>query len=541
MLTLNGADHALSGAHPLVVNQNPGYLSGVVATGSSSNGVTLAQANNFTGGTTLYGGSLAIGSDGALGSGPLTFSGGSFGSTGGARNLANPIILKSVALNILGSLTFSGTVDLNGGTGTISAASSAGGSGTFTFSNVISNGALTLNSGIFTFSGANTFAGGLTINGARLFVSDDSNLGASSVTLNLAGGYLSSLGAALTINRPVNCSYNYATISTNGGTITINGPVTTANTNVTLTKRDAGTLILTNPNNGGQISVIGGTLQVDGNAPTGGKTPNGMSVSVSSGGILAGTGYAGYTFVSSGGHIAPGDSGPGTLSIGSALIVSNGTVLDFDLGTTAADKLVLLNNHFFQQQSPNAVIVINIADAGGLAPGQTYDLIDWGTTPTTGITASTFQLGSSPVSGTFNVTSAGVLQFTTAAYTPFQQWQRTYFGGINNTLAAPTANPAGDGINNLTKYALGLDPTIPEVDPITHDISTGYLRLTVPKNPNATDITYNVQVTSDLTNPGSWTTSGTTVVINTSNQLVVQDNTPMNGATKRFVRLQVSR
>ena len=36
-------------------------------------------------------------------------------------------------------------------------------------------------------------------------------------------------------------------------------------------------------------------------------------------------------------------------------------------------------------------------------------------------------------------------------------------------------------------------------------------------------------------------TGGTTGTTNTSSQLVVQDNTPVSGAAKRFMRLQVSR
>ena len=40
-------------------------------------------------------------------------------------------------------------------------------------------------------------------------------------------------------------------------------------------------------------------------------------------------------------------------------------------------------------------------------------------------------------------------------------WQTQYFGSPNNPNAAPGANPAGDGIPNSVKYALGLDPTVP--------------------------------------------------------------------------------
>ncbi len=42
-------------------------------------------------------------------------------------------------------------------------------------------------------------------------------------------------------------------------------------------------------------------------------------------------------------------------------------------------------------------------------------------------------------------------------------WQTNYFGSINNPEAAPNADPAGDGIPNWLKYALGLDPLVPGV------------------------------------------------------------------------------
>jgi hypothetical protein len=40
-------------------------------------------------------------------------------------------------------------------------------------------------------------------------------------------------------------------------------------------------------------------------------------------------------------------------------------------------------------------------------------------------------------------------------------WQIAYFGDANSDLAAPNAAPAGDGVPNWLKYALGLNPTVP--------------------------------------------------------------------------------
>ncbi len=42
-------------------------------------------------------------------------------------------------------------------------------------------------------------------------------------------------------------------------------------------------------------------------------------------------------------------------------------------------------------------------------------------------------------------------------------WVIQYFGSITNANGAPNADPAGDGVPNWLKYALGLDPTVPAV------------------------------------------------------------------------------
>ena len=178
-----------------------------------------------------------------------------------------------------------------------------------------------------------------------------------------------------------------------------------------------------------------------------------------------------------------------------------------------------------------------------LAAGSSYPALTL--TVSVSATAASSVTNSATVSGggeanTGNDSASDATAVT--ALTPSQSWRYQYFGTTANSgNAADNANPAGDGINNLTKYALGLDPTKAEASPVTEDTSSGHLTLTAPKNPNATDVTYSVQVTSDLTDPTSWTTSGTTVATNTSSELVVEDNTPVNSAAERFMRLQVSR
>jgi uncharacterized repeat protein (TIGR01451 family) len=129
---------------------------------------------------------------------------------------------------------------------------------------------------------------------------------------------------------------------------------------------------------------------------------------------------------------------------------------------------------------------------------------------------------------------------TVIALAPIEFWRLQWFGITGNTgVAADTAIATSDGMPNLLKYALDLDPLVPATDPVTGDISTGYLRLTAPKNPAATDITYLIELTGDLTFP--FTTNGITIDQNTSTLLQGHDNTPVNSSTSGFIRLQVTR
>jgi len=45
------------------------------------------------------------------------------------------------------------------------------------------------------------------------------------------------------------------------------------------------------------------------------------------------------------------------------------------------------------------------------------------------------------------------------AWTPFQTWQVQYFGSTDNPSAAASADPDGDGQNNMAEFLVGTDPT----------------------------------------------------------------------------------
>jgi hypothetical protein len=130
--------------------------------------------------------------------------------------------------------------------------------------------------------------------------------------------------------------------------------------------------------------------------------------------------------------------------------------------------------------------------------------------------------------------------------TPLQVWRANHFGNPSNVGAgADVASPAGDGVANLIKYALGLDPQTPAVNSqlpsgsIQPDGSQRYLTLTANRVALAPDVTYAVEVSGDLQN---WSSGPpfTVTLSNSATQLTVRDNVPFGSAPMRFIHLRIS-
>jgi hypothetical protein len=188
-------------------------------------------------------------------------------------------------------------------------------------------------------------------------------------------------------------------------------------------------------------------------------------------------------------------------------------------------------------------------------------------TPTVGDASSTVQVnGASATSGA----SSGVIPLalgdnnvsvtvtaedgTQTAYTvtvtrtggTYEAWKDTVFKSVedrnNPAISGWQATPANDGITNLTKYALALDPIacgtgqLPTAMP--HD---GYLTLTYRKNKQASDVTFTVQA-SDTLAGDTW--SAATTVVSQSDEgdywvVTVRDTVTQAGHPVRFMRLKV--
>jgi len=176
-----------------------------------------------------------------------------------------------------------------------------------------------------------------------------------------------------------------------------------------------------------------------------------------------------------------------------------------------------------------------------LAAGAAYPpitvIVDVATNAPPGLTNSVYVSGGGELN-TANDTAADPT--TIVALTPIQFWRLQWFGITGDSgVAADNAVSTSDGMPNLLKYALGLNPLLPATNPVTGDISTGYLRLTAPRNPSATDVTFLVEATGDLATP--FTTNGITMDQNTPTLLQAHYNTPVAVLTNGFMRLEVTR
>jgi endonuclease G len=147
--------------------------------------------------------------------------------------------------------------------------------------------------------------------------------------------------------------------------------------------------------------------------------------------------------------------------------------------------------------------------------------------------------------GTITVTSpANGTDTSAASYTVeapgFAGW--TTSCGLSGTDAELNI-AANDGIPNLLKYALNLTPPqnpATTANAVKLDTVTGTLRLTVTKNPAATDISYGIEGTGNLVDPQSWSADGIVIDKDTATTLQAHDSAPLTSG-RRFLRLKVTR
>ena len=150
-----------------------------------------------------------------------------------------------------------------------------------------------------------------------------------------------------------------------------------------------------------------------------------------------------------------------------------------------------------------------------------------------------------------NATGPSALTADIFATLDLVAWKSVQFTAAeleNPLVSSDTSTPAGDGLNNLLKYALGLDPHQGTAAPVTRGTTVvggqTYLTLSYNRSKRASGIQSYVETCSNLT---SWAWGpGAAVLTATADQgeterLTWRDTTPITPANpQRFIRLRVA-
>ncbi|ACB76017.1 autotransporter-associated beta strand repeat protein [Opitutus terrae PB90-1] len=247
-----------------------GVISGSgLLTKTGTGTVTLSGANTYSGGTALSSGTLAFGSNTAAGTGTLSIaSGTTVQAAGAARTLANNLTIGGdFTIGGTQNLTFNGSINLGGGTRTLTVANT----GTTTFAGVVTepyySGIVKAGSGTLVLQGANTYSAPTTVSAGTLVLANSSALGASGTWgHSIASGATLALQGGITVNQGgfsvdgtgdtgTGAFRNISGSNTLAGQLTFNG-----NTSIIA---DAGTLTLSgNPQIGANTVTVGGAGNV---------------------------------------------------------------------------------------------------------------------------------------------------------------------------------------------------------------------------------------------------------------------------------------
>jgi fibronectin-binding autotransporter adhesin len=310
----------------------------------------LSNANTYTGGTTISGGTLKLGNASALGTGTFTFSaGGTFDNvTGGAITVSNPLALSGGSPTFTGSndMTFnnSATVALSGSVGNNRTVTVTNGGATLTHDGVISDGGNNMGitkagNGTLILGGANTATASFRVNAGILSVSNigntagNSNLGTNG-TFNFGGGTLKYTGPGETSDK----SLNFVSSGANG-TIDQSGASGLVKITGGVSATGGGAHILTL-----QGSTVG-TGEISGVIANGSGTGTAVTKAGTGTWTLSGSNtYTGITTINGGElNTTALANGGANSSIGASTnvagnLVINGGTLKYSGGTTSSDR-----------------------------------------------------------------------------------------------------------------------------------------------------------------------------------------------------------
>lgn len=557
--------------------------------------VALAgPANSWTGTTTVSGGILQIGNNNAVGflpgatiasSATLRFQTTSSGTISGSVDGAGTFNQNSATGFITlyqpaGTRTLGAVTGVSGGTLILSGDPAAN----TTISTNLNNGGFTVkfNGGNWTLNDGGSYGTILEIGGGTVLrpagTDDFHNIASFTIhggQFTSANNYGMRMGSTYGANH--NSGSNFIGVQ-DGGAVVVSGNSpelgsASANINASYTL------------SGGLFSVTNGYSLKLGAATTG----TGTTTFTLSGGKLLHSGTirgmqgagAVQVFAFTGGTLATAafnatNLQPTAADATGALVQSGGILAPGDVGT--AGRTQITGNYTLGASATLALDVGGTTQASGFQSGGYDYLTVSGTTTLAGnlsvslnnftpSNATTFTVLNSTgtLSGAFAnvafgqrlVTAGGEGTFlvskvantgTLSGYTPLtalQAWRWSYFGTIANSgVAADLADPSGDGIPNLLKFALNLNPNVNGVLPCTCVKNGANIEYTYTRSKAAlNDGTIFAVEWSDTMAAGSWSTSGVSQTILSDNGTVqqVRATVPMGTGGRRFVRLAVTR
>jgi autotransporter-associated beta strand protein len=459
-------------------------------------------------GLTLKGGLLNVAGDNTWAISSTLANAQSFVSSNGTLTISAPVANAGYALTVDGpaNVTLSGPVAGGGGVtkigvGTLRLSSGNSYSGVTTVNagkllatgggwyspRSIGSGALTINSGAtaeFTQShgfGGDNYGRSATVNGGTLQLDGDNYVSGLTLTggsVLSSGGYLALLNNTYTINASVTPSIISAITLTLQGSPTFNvanGPAAvdlvlsgnmSSSAANTLTKTGAGLLQYTGTGAANSTVVSAGTLQLDGALGT-------NTVTVRNTATLAGVGViSGPLTVQSGGTLAPGDNGVGTLTTGPETWNGGGIYL-CDLNSTTlngCDQLNISGSLNLLATAANRFTIQLVSLTPANTPGLLADFnraVPCAWTVATAADASGFD----PVKFTINTTSF-INDFTGGAFAIALRGNALvlqYHPPPSITLTAPTSGAEVFSLQ-LTgatgqHYRVEYQPTLPPVGP----------------------------------------------------------------------------
>ena len=475
--TLNGnvTFESITGALPSLTANDPlrmtGTISGVgsVTKLGAASLVLANTANSYSGGTNIDGGILQFTALSELGTGNISFAGGTLQYSGNTDDISTRTITLNGASNgtlngqiLPVALTGGGTIDTNGSNVTFANPIGNGGSGGLTKTG---NGTLTVN-------GANSWTGGTAVTGGTLIVPSGAVIATATgnAISTTANGTLT-VAAGATISASPDLTNNGSTSLSNAadsfGALSGNGALALNGTAVTVT------------NGGNYIGIISGTGSLAVNGPAASTLILGGAKSYSGGTSIT----SGVLSVSSNPNLG---NASGALSINGGTIQITGTAYNafgrtFNWG--ASNSGIDINN------AANTFTLNQSISGGGLTKLGAGKLVITGnytTTNPTVVSAGTLQLNG--INTTAGISGTGALVVAGGSTASPGLTSDGISGGIAlsiNGAAKIRSNGASTGTSLLSSLTFGSTPNtlditnnklILEVTPATHAASLASLQ-----------------------------------------------------------------